>query len=133
MRIFGVLQKQGLPAKLDLDSRMYELHPHAFRKYFLSKLIGSSVDRGVAEYLRGHRFGLDNAYLRMDEDHLRKEYEKAADEFTFLQDRKPDRESKERVAELQPLLKRKDAELASIFTNFLVIDTLLIAEDSCYE
>jgi predicted nuclease with TOPRIM domain len=61
----------------------------------------------------GHRFGLDNAYLRVDEDHLRKEYLKAADEFTFLQGRKLDRESKERVDELQDQLKRKDAVLAS--------------------
>lgn len=113
MRIFRVLRKQGLRAKLDPDSRMYELHPHAFRKYFFSKLIGSGVDRGVAEYLMGHRFGLDNAYLRMDEERLRKEYMKAADEFTFLQDRKLDLESKEQVDELRDQLKRKDAELLS--------------------
>jgi integrase len=113
MRIFRVLLKQGLRGKLDPDSRMYELHPHAFRKYFFSKLIGAGVDRGVAKYLMGHRFGLDNAYLRMDEEHLRKEYMKAADDFTFLQDRKLDRESKERVDQLQDQIKRKDAELLS--------------------
>jgi integrase len=111
--IYRVLVKLGLHEKLDPDSRMYELHPHAFRKYFFSKLIGAGVDRGVAEYFMGHRFGLDNAYLRMDEERLRKEYNKAADDFTFLQDRKLDRESKERVDELQNLLKRKDSELAS--------------------
>jgi integrase len=113
MRIFRVLQKQGLRVKLDPDSRMYELHPHAFRKYFFSKLIGAGVDRGVAEYLMGHRFGLDNAYLRMDEERLRKEYMKAADDFMFLRDGKLDRESKERIDALQNLLKRKDTELLS--------------------
>jgi integrase len=65
---------------------MYDLHPHAFRKYFFTKLIGAGVDRGVHEYLMGHKFGLDNSYLRMTEDHLRQEYLKAKDDFTFLTD-----------------------------------------------
>jgi len=94
---------------------MHELHPHSFRKYFFTKLIGAGVDRGVAEYLMGHKFGLDNAYLRMDEERLRKEYMKAADDFVFLTDRKLDRESKERVDQLQEQLKKKDMEL--IATN----------------
>jgi len=47
MRIFRVIQKHGLRGKLDLDSRMYELHPHAFRKYFFTKLISAGVDRGA--------------------------------------------------------------------------------------
>jgi integrase len=113
MRIFRVLIKQGIRTKLDPDSRMYELHPHAFRKYFFSKLIGAGVDRGVSEFLMGHRFGLDNAYLRMDEEHLRKEYMKAADDFVFLIDRKLDTKSRERVDQLQDQIKRKDAELIS--------------------
>jgi hypothetical protein len=103
---------------------MYELHPHAFRKYFFSKLIGSGVDRGVAKSLMGHRFGLDNAYLRMDEDHLRKEYLKAADDFTFLQDRKLDRESKERVDKLEKQLKQKDAAIATLQQSMSRITTL---------
>jgi integrase len=107
------LVRDGLRTKLDPDSRMYELHPHCFRKYFFTKLISAGVDRGVAEYLMGHRFGLDNSYLRMDEDHLRKEYQKAEDDFIFLQDRKPNRESKERMDELQNLLKLKDAQLTA--------------------
>jgi hypothetical protein len=61
----------------------------------------------------GHRFGLDNAYLRMDEERLRKEYMKAADDFVFLTDKRLDRESKERVDQLQDQIKRKDVELIS--------------------
>lgn len=109
------LMKLGLRQKLDPSSFMHELHPHSFRKYFFTKLIGAGVDRGVAEYLMGHKFGLDNAYLRMDEERLRKEYMKAADDFVFLTDRKLDRESKERVDQLQEQLKKKDMEL--IATN----------------
>jgi hypothetical protein len=63
---------------------MHELHPHAFRKYFFTKLIVAGVDRGVAEYLMGHKFGLDSPYLRMDEERLRKEYMKAENDFSFL-------------------------------------------------
>lgn len=81
------LNKTGLRKKLDPASAMYDLHPHAFRKYFFTKLIGAGVDRGVAEYLMGHKFGLDNSYLRMDEERLRREYNKAAEDFTFLTDR----------------------------------------------
>jgi integrase len=84
MLIIRALTKAGLRRKLDPDSCMYELHPHAFRKYFFTKLISAGVDRGIAEYLMGHRFGLDNAYLRMAEDRLRKEYAKAEQDFTFL-------------------------------------------------
>jgi len=55
---------------------------------------------------------LDNSYLCMDEDRLRKEYMKAADDFTFLQDRKLDRESKQRVEELQAELNKLKTQRA---------------------
>jgi integrase len=117
MLIYRTLTKAGLGKKLDPESWMYELHPHAFRKYFFTKLIGAGVDRGVAEYLMGHKFGLDNAYLRMDEDRLRKEYMKAADDFVFLTDKKLDKEGKERIDYLQDQIKLKDAELTSILAR----------------
>jgi integrase len=113
MRIFRVLQKQGLRGKLDPDSRMYELHPHAFRKYFFTKLISAGVDRGVAEYLMGHKFGLDNAYLRMAEDRLRQEYLKAIDDFTFLTDTKAQQEAKKQIEELQKELRDRNVALVT--------------------
>jgi integrase len=111
MDVYRVLKKLGLKEKLDPDSKRNELHPHSFRKYFFSKLIGAGVDRGIAEFFMGHRFGLDSAYLHMPEESFKAQYMKAVDDFTFLHDRKLDRESKERVDELQNLLKRKEAEL----------------------
>ncbi len=104
MNVYRVLRKLGLKQRLDPDSKRNELHPHSFRKYFFSKLIGAGVDRGVAERLMGHNFGFDNAYLHMDEDRLRKEYEKALDDFTFLTDRKPIRGQDERILSLEKQL-----------------------------
>ena len=95
------LTRTGLRSKLDPDSRMYELNPHAFRKYFFTKLIGAGVDRGVAEYLMGHKFGLDSAYLRMDEERLRREYMESVDDFQALTETKPDRKSQEEMTRLR--------------------------------
>jgi integrase len=97
------LDKTGLRKKLDPASAMYDLHPHAFRKYFFTKLIAAGVDRGVAEYLMGHKFGLDNAYLRMDEDRLRKEYAKAEADFTFLSESK--KQENEEISSLRDQLR----------------------------
>jgi integrase len=106
MDVYRVLKKLGLKQRLDPDSKRNELHPHSFRKYFFSKLIGAGVDRGIAEFFMGHGFGLDSAYLHMPEESLKTQYMKVADDFTFLQDRKLDRESKKRVEELQAELDR---------------------------
>jgi integrase len=111
--IMRLIEKCGLLDKLDPESRRYALHPHCFRKYFFTQLIASGIDRGIAEYFMGHKFGLDANYLRLNEERLDKEYLKAAADFTFLTDQKLDKESKQRVEELENLLKRKDAELAS--------------------
>jgi hypothetical protein len=124
MDVYRVLRKLGLLERLDPDSKRNQLHPHSFRKYFFSKLIGAGVDRGIAEHFMGHSFGLDNAYLHMDDDLLKMEYMKASDNFTFLQDRKLDRESKERVDELENQLKRKDDAIANLQQRISHISTL---------
>jgi integrase len=113
MDVYRVLRKLGLLSRLDPDSKRNQLHPHSLRKFFFSKLIGVGVDRGIAEFFMGHSYNLDAAYLHMGDEQLQEFYMKAADDFIFLQDRKLDRESKERVDELQNQLKRKDAELMS--------------------
>jgi integrase len=107
MYVRRVLKKLHLLGRLDAESRRNQLHPHSFRKFFFSKLIGAGVDRGIAEFFMGHSFSLDSAYLHMPEEQLRKEYMKAEADFTFLQDRKLDRKSQERVDELQNQLKQQ--------------------------
>jgi integrase len=118
MNVYRVLKKLGLKNRLDPDSKRNELHPHSFRKYFFSKLIGAGVDRGVAERLMGHNFGFDNAYLHMDERKLKSEYAKAIDDFTFLTDLKPIRDSErkleERIEVLRAEIQRMQERLESI-------------------
>ena len=114
MNVYRVLEKLNLKNRLDPDSKRNELHPHSFRKYFFSKLIGAGVDRGISERLMGHRFGFDNAYLHIDEERLKQEYMKSADDFTFLTDKKLDRESKKRVDDLEEQLKERDTAVASM-------------------
>ena len=103
--IHRLLEKHGLLKKLDPESYTYQLHVHCFRKYFFTNLIQSGVERGVAEFLVGHKFGLDANYLRMMEEKLHTEYDKAIDHFTFLSEATAER--------LEDQLKKKDALLAS--------------------
>jgi integrase len=115
MDVYRVLKKLGILSRLDPESKRNQLHPHSFRKYFFSKLIGAGVDRGIAEHFMGHNFNLDNAYLHMNDEQLKQAYMKAKDEFTFLTDQKLDRENQKRVDELQEQLKEKTTELAGVY------------------
>jgi hypothetical protein len=54
------------------------------RKYFFSNCLAAGLDRGLVEGFMGHKFALDSAYLRMDDDELADEYSKAVDRLTFL-------------------------------------------------
>jgi integrase len=91
--IMRLIQKCELLDKLDPESKRYALHPHCLRKYFFTQLIASGIDRGIAEYFMGHKFGLDANYLRLNEELLDKEYLKAADKFIFLREISPPQES----------------------------------------
>jgi hypothetical protein len=106
--------KTGLRKKLDPASAMYDLHPHAFRKYFFTKLIAAGVDQGVAEYLMGHKFGLDNSYLRMDENRLRKEYLRAEADFIFLTDKAEKREADAEIKQLRERQVKQQQQLQEV-------------------
>jgi len=114
MNVYRVLKKLGLKGRLDPESKRNELHPHSFRKYFFSKMIGAGVDRGVAERLMGHNFGFDNAYLHIDEDRLRQEYMKAIDDFSFLTDRKPYREQEKQLKDQQKRIETLEQQLTAV-------------------
>jgi integrase len=103
MDVYRVLRKLGLLGRMEgfPESKRNQLHPHCFRKYFFSKLIGKGVDRGIAEGFMGHTFGLDGAYLLLPEDQLKAQYMKAADDFTFLSEPKLDTSSKQTIETLQ--------------------------------
>jgi integrase len=89
MSLRRLIERCGLLKKLDPESRRYEVHVHCFRKFFFTQLIASGIDRGIAEYWMGHRFGLDSNYLRLNEKALDDEYLKVAPKLTFLSDISP--------------------------------------------
>jgi len=45
--ITNACQKADLRFKLDRDSKRYAIHPHVFRKFFMTRLLSAGVDRGV--------------------------------------------------------------------------------------
>lgn len=89
MSIRRLIERCGLLRKQDPESRRYEIHVHCFRKYFFTQMIAAGVDRGIVEYLMGHKFGLDPNYLRLGEEMLDREYEKHAERLTFLNEISP--------------------------------------------
>jgi integrase len=111
MDIYRMLKKTGLHGRIDPDSKRLQLHPHSLRKYFFSKLIGSGVDRGIAEFFMGHKFGLDNAYLRMNDDELRAKYMLSVEDFTFLRDMKAEKLREEQFKER---MKQESAEIQAL-------------------
>ncbi len=77
-------KKAELRFKLDRDSKRYAIHPHVFRKFFMTRLLSSGVDRGVIEALMGHKFGLDSAYLRLTEGEIGTMYLNAMSNLTIM-------------------------------------------------
>jgi len=78
------IEKAGLKFKMDSESARYAIHIHCLRKYFFTQCLAAGVDRGIVEGWMGHKFGLDTAYLRMDEKHLAEQYLKVMPQLTFL-------------------------------------------------
>lgn len=119
--IMRLIQKCGLLDKLDPESKRYALHPHCLRKYFFTQLIASGIDRGIAEYFMGHKFGLDANYLRLNEELLDREYLKAADKFIFLGEISPPQEINNALSqqnkELQERIKQLENENNNIRTE----------------
>lgn len=100
MSIRRLIERCGLLKKLDPDSKRYELHVHCFRKFFFTQMIATGIDRGITEYLMGHKYGLDANYLRLNEEAIDKEYLKAASRLTYLNELSPQTISDEVKLEL---------------------------------
>jgi integrase len=83
--LMNAVEKAGLRYKVDDDSRRYAIHPHVFRKFFMTRLLNAGLDRGVIEGMMGHKFGLDSAYLRLTEQELGQMYLKAIPHLTIMQ------------------------------------------------
>lgn len=83
-QLMRVLVICGLRTKSDESSMRYELHPHCFRKFFFTSMIGVGIDRGIVEGFMGHAFGLDQSYLLKTDDELRALYVKGMPNLTIL-------------------------------------------------
>lgn len=117
--IMRLIEKCGLLDKLEPESKRYALHPHCLRKYFFTQLIASGIDRGIAEYFMGHKFGLDANYLRLNEELLDKEYAKASDKFIFLRPLSPQQEELNNVTKENEELRERLAKLEGQFETIL--------------
>ncbi|MGI0015375.1 MAG: tyrosine-type recombinase/integrase, partial [Nitrososphaera sp.] len=96
-------QKAELRFKLDRDSKRYAIHPHVFRKFFMTRLLSAGTDRGVIEALMGHKFGLDSAYLRLTEEEIGAMYLKAMQNLTIMQSTEVTREDVKKEVEVSIL------------------------------
>lgn len=70
------LKKAGVDRR-DPSTRRHELHLHALRKFFRTRLPQGGVGSDVAGIIMGHRTGLDPSYLRLTTDELEQHYRKA--------------------------------------------------------
>jgi integrase len=122
MEIYRVLKKCNLLGKLDPDSKRNQLHPHCFRKYFFSKLIGAGVDRGISELFMGHDFALDIAYLHLTDEQLRDHWKKAEADFEFLIDKRQIHEVESEVKALTEQNQRLQQQLANIESRTHILD-----------
>src|SRR5438552_905885 len=66
----------------------FELHPHAFRRWWKSMMRRGGVkDPVFLDFMLGHYEPYDGAYDAFDHDYIRQEYAKAEPQLTFLRDR----------------------------------------------
>jgi integrase len=83
----------GVPlAKLTPDAKIqgairYELHPHAFRRWWKNAMRKGGVnDPLLLDYMLGHGMRYRGVYDGFDQDYIRKEYSKAEPRLTLLSD-----------------------------------------------
>ena len=84
----GVPVNQVLP-KPDLPRwTRYDLHPHAFRRWWkIMMRRGGVADPAFLDFILGHRAPYRGAYDTFDHEFIRQEYAKAEPQLTFLQNR----------------------------------------------
>jgi integrase len=107
--LWRLFKKVNMKEKLSPESRRYAVHPHSFRKYFFSQCLAAGVERGLAEAWMGHKYGLDESYLRVPEEEQAKLYLKAEPRLTIMSEGEVSREEVEKIAELYRWLGNYDA------------------------
>lgn len=86
--------------------RHYELHPHAFRRWWKNMMRKGGVkDPVFLDYILGHHEPYHGAYDTFDHDYIRQEYQKAEQNLTFLQSYK----DPVRASNLQRIVDEREA------------------------
>jgi integrase len=98
-----VLKRVGLYSK-DPSTGISSIHPHMFRKYFLSQVKASGMPDAIAETLVGHSTYLSDAYRRYTSQQLAEAYTKAEPALLIFQDSKPIQQLDERTKQFDRCL-----------------------------
>jgi integrase len=84
----GVALNKAIPKGNFPRWNRYELHPHAFRRWFKITVRRAGVtDPAFLDFILGHRPPYRGAYDTFDHDFIRQEYAKAESQLTFLRNR----------------------------------------------
>jgi integrase len=98
--LWRLFKKADLREKMSPESRRYAIHPHSFRKYFFTQCLAAGIERGLVEAWMGHKYGLDESYLRVPEEEQGKFYLKAEPRLTIMSEGgEVSREDVEKIAE----------------------------------
>jgi integrase len=98
--LWRLFKKVNLREKMSPESRRYAIHPHSFRKYFFTQCLAAGIERGLVEAWMGHKYGLDESYLRVPEEEQGKFYLKAEPRLTIMSEGgEVSREDVEKIAE----------------------------------
>jgi integrase len=84
----GVPLNRTIPKSKFPRSDRYEIHPHAFRRWWKKMMRrGGVTDPLFLDFILGHRAPYRGAYDTFDHEYIREEYSKAEPQLTFLRNR----------------------------------------------
>lgn len=94
--IAGVQSKQEFYTKREGKACLYEIHPHAFRRWWKARMrLGGVSDIGLLDYMMGHStiaFPYRGAYDSYDTEYVRREYLKAESFLSVMPTTKTERD-----------------------------------------
>jgi integrase len=84
----GVPLNRAVPKSNFPRWNRYEIHPHAFRRWWKKMMRrGGVTDPVFLDFILGHRAPYRGAYDTFDHEYIREEYSKAEPQLTFLRNR----------------------------------------------
>jgi integrase len=108
-----ILRRAGLYSQ-DPTTRVSSIHPHSFRKFFLSQVKAKGMPDAVAETLVGHKTYLSDSYRRYTTQQLAEEFRKVESALYIFQDSKPIQQLDERTKQFDEVMRRNNALVAEL-------------------